>query len=706
MATRGSILFQGQLHRLCSFTLVNRRLVDGLARAGFSLTLAPTDGPLRPDSSAGSPELPDVFLVHDHPYDASSAPGRRNVFFLEYDYADLVPEDRVLVEQLNARFDLCLVPSAFVRTACRTAGIRIPIEVCPLGFDPDEFHPAVPPVPLGTERSFRFVNVGGATERKGLDVLVRAYRAAFTAADDVALVLKSQGYEHLRPWFRDVLGEPRAGEPEIVHRHGDDPSVAGWFTAADVGVFPFRGEGFGLPILECLASGRPVIVTEGGGPADFCSTENASFVRAKECEDGGRRRLEPDVEHLAERLRAAYEGRRERAAGADRIRATVADLTWSRTVERVVAAIDASLATASPQAQPTPCGVVHAYGALGETSWKKVATHVARGLGRRCSDFRAVGPLDRLPSAPPRVLLAESGFAWEPFAAARRASPEATTTILSRGNGPLRRVAAIVDDERVRCGLEPLPRPAPALWRDEQEDRLADAVLVFSRASSRHFVASGRAEETIRVIPLGMDARRPSARRDRDRLRFLFLATDPIRKGIRVLFEAWDALRPPNAELVCLVDEEVLRSKLLLRHLVRHPSIQVGPLVPHRDLPAVYEGIDVQVLPSLEDGYGVAIAEGMGFGKPAIVSTETGIADVLTDGEDALVVPAGSADALRDALALACDDPSRLDRMGEAAFATAERYPWRDFEEAVADLVSAYAENPLGTARAARGARA
>lgn len=685
-----SLLIHGQLHRLCSFTLVNRRLVDGLARAGFAVTVAPTDGPLRSSADDASPELPDVFLVHDHPYDASHAPGRVNAFFLEYDYADFLPEDRGLVERLNARFDLCLVPSSFVRDACRTAGVRIPVEVCPLGVDPEEFHPGVPPVPVDTARRFRFVNVGGATERKGLDVLVRAYRKAFTAADDVALVVKSQGYEHLQPWFREVLGELRAGDPEIVHRHGDEPAIAGWFAAADVGVFPFRGEGFGLPILECLASGRPVIVTEGGGPADFCSRENATFVRAEARDDAGRRLLEPDVEHLADLLRAAYERRGEagRVAAAEGIRASVADFTWSRTVARVAAAIDAC-APASPLRgiSSEPRGVVHAYGELGETSWKRVAAHVARGLERRFPEFCALGPLDRLPTTPPRVVLAESGFAWESFAAARR-SRAGTHTILSRGNGPLRATAPIVDEERVRCGLEPLPRSSLSLWRDEQEARLADTVLVFSRASARHFAATGRAAESIRVIPLGMDAERPRVRTNRDRLRVLFLATDPIRKGIRILFEAWAALRPKNAELVCLVDQDVLRSKPLLRHLVLHPSIEVRPLVPHRELRDVYASIDLQVLPSLEDGWAVAIAEGMGFGKPAIVSTETGIADVLTHGEDALVVPAGSVTALRDALALACDDPSRLERMGEAAFATAERRPWRDFEEAVADFVS------------------
>jgi glycosyltransferase involved in cell wall biosynthesis len=227
-----------------------------------------------------------------------------------------------------------------------------------------------------------------------------------------------------------------------------------------------------------------------------------------------------------------------------------------------------------------------------------------------------------------------------------------------------------------------------AVWRHRQEERLADLVLVHSHASARQFLAHGWPEQALAVVRLGFTATRPRARGHRDRLRFLFLGTDPFRKGIGVLLEAWDALRPRGAELRCLVDTEVLRSERLLRILVRNPNVDVRPLVTPAQVAREYDEADCQVLPSLEEGFAVAVADGMGRGLPAIVSAASGVAEVLTDRRDGFVVETGSCEALREAIAEACDDRTALERMGHAAFETARSRPWSRFEHEVGDVVA------------------
>ena len=155
-----------------------------------------------------------------------------------------------------------------------------------------------------------------------------------------------------------------------------------------------------------------------------------------------------------------------------------------------------------------------------------------------------------------------------------------------------------------------------------------------------------------------------------------------------MLLQAWDAVRPRGAELRCLVDTEVLRSERLLRLLVRNPSVDVHPLVAHAQVAREYDEADCQILPSFEEGFAVAVADGMGRGLPAIVSAATGVAEVLTDRRDGFVVETGSCEALRDAIAEACDDRAALERMGHAAFETARRRPWSRFEHEVGDVVA------------------
>lgn len=681
MARRRTLLLNGPIEGRSSFALVNRRLAAGLADAGYEVWTAT-------QSLAERRGLPDVCLTHGHPYDARNAPGAVNVFFLEYDYARITAADRNLRDGIQARFDLCAVPSRFVRDTCRASGLEVPVLVCPLGVDFDEFHPGAPPVSLPTGKRFRFGYVGGATERKGVDILVEAFLDEFDAGDDVALILKTASYEHLLPWFSTLLERAASGGPEIIHVHGEEDSVAGYYTAFDVGVFPFRGEAFALPILECLASGTKVIVTRGGGPGDYCTGANATFVQARRRTTDGKSKLEPDPAHLRALLRAAYEGR---GVGhrSETLRQSVAHLTWERTVATLIEGIESCFERSRAAPVPSPKQVVHAYGALGSTSWKKVAVHTDAALHARFATHSIDGrSTPRAPSA--AVLLAHGGFALEPFAAAVRGGSRARR-VLVRGNGPPEVVRAIVARERELCGLQPLPSLPVEAWRGAREEELAEVLLVHSRATARLYATHGVPADRLRIVPCGFTVSRPRRRGRRERLRLLFLGTDPMRKGIRILLEAWSALRPRNAELVCLADTEVLRSQHVLRILVRCPEVSVRPLVPHRDVAREYAAADCQILPSLEDGCPVAIGDGMGRGLPAIVSEEAGVSELITDGRDGLIVETGSVDALAEAIGRVCDQPGILERMGAEAFETARRRPWSQYESEIADLVAALA---------------
>jgi glycosyltransferase involved in cell wall biosynthesis len=331
--------------------------------------------------------------------------------------------------------------------------------------------------------------------------------------------------------------------------------------------------------------------------------------------------------------------------------------------------------------------VVHAYGHVGRTSWKKIAAHVDAALHARF-ETRSLDLQSAVPDINPRVLVAQSGFALEHFVAATQRNGSRRPRILVRSSAPFDAVLQIANRERAAWGLAPR-RPSPMeVWRHRQEERLADLVLVHSQFSARQFVTHGWPAEALAIVPLGFTASRPRPRGPRDRLRFLFLGTDPFRKGIGVLLQAWDALRPRGAELRCLVDTEVLRSERLLRFLVRNPSVDVRPLVAHAQLAREYDEADCQILPSLEEGFAVAVGDGMGRGLPAIVSAATGVAELLTDRRDGFVVETGSCEALRDAIAEACDDRAALERMGHAAFETARRRPWSRFEHEVGDVVA------------------
>jgi glycosyltransferase involved in cell wall biosynthesis len=233
------------------------------------------------------------------------------------------------------------------------------VKVVPNGVNTAIFSPQAKPWPIPTAKRFKFLFVGGLIWRKGLDVLLQAYQLAFSKADDVTLVIKEIGksnfYQGMGSYspVREMQEDPCA--PEVIHitQMLTEEQMAGLFTACDCLVHPYRGEGFALPVLEAMACGLPVAVTEGGATDDFCSRDTAFLIPAElrgffhnkiKFAGGPGWVLEPDPAALAEILRHVRWHREEAAAKAllalDQART---QYCWGAVAKHVFARIDALL---------------------------------------------------------------------------------------------------------------------------------------------------------------------------------------------------------------------------------------------------------------------------------------------------------------------------------------------------------------------------
>ena len=104
-----------------------------------------------------------------------------------------------------------------------------------------------------------------------------------------------------------------------------------------------------------------------------------------------------------------------------------------------------------------------------------------------------------------------------------------------------------------------------------------------------------------------------------------------------------------------------------------------------RDLPAVMAALDVGLYVPLEsDGMSRVVFEYLAAGRPLIAARVGVVAEVLTDGEHAALVPAGDPDALAATLTALLDDPARRARLGEAGRRlVVERYSGARLAEAL-----------------------
>jgi glycosyltransferase involved in cell wall biosynthesis len=108
--------------------------------------------------------------------------------------------------------------------------------------------------------------VGAIQRRKNQAALVRAFRAA---PPDWTLVLAgSQGYD-AEAALREVANSPIIDRIQITG-YVSDEEIANWYARAAIFAFPSLDEGFGMPALEAMAAGVPVIAGNRSALPEIC----------------------------------------------------------------------------------------------------------------------------------------------------------------------------------------------------------------------------------------------------------------------------------------------------------------------------------------------------------------------------------------------------------------------------------------------------
>jgi glycosyltransferase involved in cell wall biosynthesis len=119
-----------------------------------------------------------------------------------------------------------------------------------------------------------------------------------------------------------VIGAPGWGEVDVESSgFVDDDELARLYRGAAALVYPSLYEGFGLPVLEAMASGTPVVTATGGATAEVA--------------DGAAVLVDPlDVDGIAAGIQEAHRRREElRAAGLERARGFTWDVAAKATAE-------------------------------------------------------------------------------------------------------------------------------------------------------------------------------------------------------------------------------------------------------------------------------------------------------------------------------------------------------------------------------------
>jgi GT2 family glycosyltransferase/glycosyltransferase involved in cell wall biosynthesis/tetratricopeptide (TPR) repeat protein len=296
----------------------------------------------------------DVHIRHRWPPDLTPVANGRYALMQPWEFGS-VP--RAWVEAVGTGVvDQIWAYTRYVRDCYVDSGVDPSrVAIVPAGVDVERFRPDVTPHrAVKSERSFRFLFVGGTLYRKGIDLLLEAWRQAFGAKEDVSLIIKDMGVgtfyrnQTAGDTIRALQNDPGCAEILYLTDNFPGADMPGLYAAANALVHPYRGEGFGLPVAEAMACGLPVILTRGGACDDFCPDAIGYGVASQRrpVQLGGDQdvvgqawQLEPDVDSLVQQMRSVFEGRedaiRRGAQGSEYIRTHV---TWQHSA---VAAMEA-----------------------------------------------------------------------------------------------------------------------------------------------------------------------------------------------------------------------------------------------------------------------------------------------------------------------------------------------------------------------------
>ncbi len=547
--------------------------------------------------------------------------------------------------------------------------------------------------------------------RMGLDVLIDAW--AQLQPDDPGSVLLVVGDGPDRRNLEQHAARSGVGGSVRFLGKVDEETLVRCYQAADLSVVPTLAlEGFGLVVIESLACGTPVVVTDTGGLPEVLGPLDPSLIVPA-----------GDAGALTRRIRAAFDGTQP-LPDEDRCRAHAESFTWPVVAERHRAIYSRAAQPASTRIRVVyldhcarlsggelallrllPSLNVDAHVILGETGPLVDELRKAGVSTEVMPIAESAGSIGRelvRPSRLPVSALAHSAvYVGRLAARLRQLEPDLVHTNSLKAalyGGASARLASVpvVWHVRDRISDDYLPVSARRLVRAAARI-LPAAVIANSQATLDTLGPAGVGGSAI-ASPLGFPpsiTARPSGQYP---FRVGIVGRLDRWKGQHIFLDAFAKAFPDGSERAVIIGAPIFGDTGYESELKRQvAALAIEDRVEFRgfrhDIEDELRGLDVLVHASvIPEPFGQVVVEGMAVGLAVVAANAGGPAEVITDGVDGLLCPPGDADALADALRRLAADPALRAGLGDNARERAQDFT----AERIARQVMAVYRSTLG----------
>lgn len=178
--------------------------------------------------------------------------------------------------------DEIITASEFNKRVFVSNGFKKSIKVVPHAVDTNLFNSKVKP--NGRYSLFTFLSIGTWKQRKNWETLIKAFYEGFEKKDNVCLLIKTDRIKELEDTIVKIKknGEWRGKDtaPIFCERNTNMifEDIPIFMAKGDVYINVSLGEGFGLPGIQSMALGIPIITTKFGGVLEYAKEDNCTFV--------------------------------------------------------------------------------------------------------------------------------------------------------------------------------------------------------------------------------------------------------------------------------------------------------------------------------------------------------------------------------------------------------------------------------------------
>jgi len=284
------ITFYGPIYDVTGYATASRSIIRLLADCGYDIGVIPNNSwsiygikLSQPDHTLFDRLVVNTIQSNSNIYSMQTLTTTSNVKGKKLVHTmfetDRCPDS--WVNNLN-QADYIFLPSDFGVHNFRRSGVKNCFYF-PFYIDTEKFNPETKK--LITRPEFKFLFMGDATPRKNLDMVLISFLNTFRDKNDVSLTIKIFINDLELSYFCDRISKVRKKMgvnkypyiylyPQIL----SNEVIPGFINSFDCLVAPSSGEGFGLPQLLSMASGKPIISPMWSAMMDYINNDNALLL--------------------------------------------------------------------------------------------------------------------------------------------------------------------------------------------------------------------------------------------------------------------------------------------------------------------------------------------------------------------------------------------------------------------------------------------